>query len=453
MVFQFDEFESKGWAISISAALAEHRFGTLFSEHLGWERGTGSNAFTVRGKSWSVEVVACKRGLQVCWCRTDRHTLLNRYLIRDIHVGLTKLVHENILILSCDAPRKQVWAWTIRGAEGGKLRHREHPFFSHTPPPVLLQRIAGLAFTLEEEESAGLTDALNRVRSALDTDPAFELFVKKPAYAVRSDTLAEAMRAGDPAAFHRFILLHRPLALAGSKWLSRWFGLSPEDAEQIGILGLIQAARRFDPARGLQFSTYAMWWIRQAGQRSGPTAALLVQLPSYVLWPCIRHSFTLNTVRTESGPDGVERKQREFEATDPTLAKRWPFYVQARRIESLAERETWRRAATIRDNVSAPDARLTREQVATRVRAAVERLHPRYAEIVRRRFGIGCAEETLIGIGNEMNVTRERIRQLEAKGLAWLRDWLADLVPDWWLDSESADDQISTDKSFVDCLT
>ena len=426
--------------MSLAAALSEHRFGSLFVEGLGWERGTGSHAFAARGRNWSADVVAHKRGLQVCWCRADRHTLLNRYLVRDIHARLTKLVHENILILSCDEPRKQVWAWAIRRTDGEKVRHREPPFFSAEPPAHFVERLGKLEFTRAEDETAGLAGATNRVRSALDADPAFASFVEKPARAVKSDGPAGAMKAGDPDAFHRLVLLHRPLARAGSKWLTRCFGLPPEDAEQIGLLGLTAAARRFDPARGRPFSTYASWWIRQAGRRHGPEAALLVRIPQHVLWPCFRHSFARAAAMSAGGPDAARRRHDEFEAADKTLANRWPLYVRARRIESLAERETWRRAIALRDRVPAPDAELSREQVVARVRAAVEQLHPRHADIIRRRFGLGCEEETLNGIGIEAGLTRERIRQLEAKGLVRLRDLLSDLVPDWWVEGEAAAD-------------
>lgn len=117
--YTVDQFQ--GQSISLVAALAEHQFGSLFVQDLGWERGTGRYTITARGADWPAEVVAHKRGLQVCWCRTDRRTLLNRYLIRELHNRLTQQVRENILIVSCEEPRKQVWAWAIQKADGDKL--------------------------------------------------------------------------------------------------------------------------------------------------------------------------------------------------------------------------------------------------------------------------------------------------------------------------------------------
>lgn len=277
------------------------------------------------------------------------------------------------------------------------------------------------------------------MRTALDVDAVLDLFAKRPTLAVKSDQLAVAMASGDTTAFHDFVLFHRRLAREVSKCLQRWFGMPEEDAEQIGILGLLVAARRFRPELGYQFSTYATHWIKQSCQRNGPPAALPIAIPHYVLWPCFRHALELAKA-LGGGPDAAIRKHDEFKAADETVGSRWPFYVQSRQIESLAERETWRRAVPLRDPVPDPDAELSREQVATRVRAAVERLHPRYADVLRRRFGIDCEAETLNEIGQSVGLTRERIRQLEAKGLARLRMSLADLVPDWWVGTEDTFD-------------
>lgn len=427
---------------TLEQAISEHEFRLLFVQELGWERGTGALSFPARGRTWPVEVIAHKRGLQVCWCRTDRYTLLNRYLIRDIHARLSKLVHENILILTCDNPRKQVWAWAVRRPDGDRFRHREHPFFSARPPALFLERLKRLEFTLAEEEHADLTGAVNRVRTALDTsaDTSVDLFVKRPAYAVRSDALALAARAGDTSAFHRFVLLHLPLARNGSKRLRRWFGMPPEDAEQIAVLGLLTACKRFDPTRGIQFSTYGIWWIRQACQKYGAPAALFIRVPPHVLWPCLRHQFAVNIARIAGGPEEAHRCHTAFLEAGHRLGRRWTAYHRARAVESLTDRQVMRNARRIREPLPPSDTALIREEVVARMRVAVDRLHPRYADVIRRRFGMGCEEETLNEIGTAAGLTRERIRQIEAKGLSLLRKSLDGLVDEWWVNDEEPDE-------------
>ena len=134
-----------------------------------------------------------------------------------------------------------------------KLRSRHSirlAFFSAKPPPAFLERLGRMAFTLDDEDGVRLTDAIDRVRVALDTSAELNLFARKPKLAEKSDRLAVAMNAGDERARHEFISMHRGLARKFSKRLCRSFGLSPEEAEQIGMLGVIHAAKKFRPELG-----------------------------------------------------------------------------------------------------------------------------------------------------------------------------------------------------------
>jgi hypothetical protein len=102
------------------------------------------------GHSLCFQVIAHKRGVQVLWSSADRVVLLNRGLLRKLQNLVARAVHEHILIFSSEEPRKQVWAWCVRLPDGRKLRHREHPFFSATPPTPFLHRIEQLRFSLDE---------------------------------------------------------------------------------------------------------------------------------------------------------------------------------------------------------------------------------------------------------------------------------------------------------------
>lgn len=282
---------------TLMTCLNAHNFASLFIDELGWDRANGAIDLEAGGREWAGRIIAQKRALNICWCRTVRGDLIDRRLLQRMQDELAGSFHEHILIVTCDEPRKQVWLWSVRGIDGRTQRFLAHPFFSASPPPAFVGRLARMGFSLAEEESIGLFDALDRVRRTLDTRAELELFARKPSYARTSDRLAIAMRKGGPEEFRKFVGFHRGLAKKFAFCLCRWFGMSIEDVEQIGVLGLIEAAKRFEPERGIQFSTYASWWIRQSCQRHGPYEALTIYLPQNLFWPCFRHAIALSHTR------------------------------------------------------------------------------------------------------------------------------------------------------------
>lgn len=231
------------------------------------------------------------------------------------------------------------------------------------------------------------------------------------------------MVKGEAGAFERFVLLHRPLARHGSKWLQRAYCMDADEAEQIAMIGLIEAARRFNPERGFQFSTYAIHWVRQACQRLGPDAALLIRLPVHV-----RHRFFqlrrhLERLAVQFGrPTATEEIERRC-ADNAFFASQWLGYERALSTESLSDRRSLahREARQLPcAAVSVLDTTLTDEQ-AEIIRAAIERLRPRDAKFLRLRYGIDGCEHTLEEIGQAEGLTRERVRQIVKRGEDHLR--------------------------------
>ena len=424
----------------LSAYLLDHRLKELFTQELGWDRHAGAVPLAVGDRHFTGQFVAQKRGLQVCWVRADRLVLMNKALLRELQRALTRVAHEHVLVVTCEEPRKQVWLWSVCLPGGRKLRHREHPFFSAKPPPAFLDRLGRMAFTLDEEQAVRLTDAVDRVRVALDTTAELNLFVRKPKYAEKSDRLAVAMKAGDERARHEFILFHRPLARKLSRKLRRWFNLPPEDAEQIGILGLLDAARKFEPARGFQFSTYATWWIRQACQRHGPYASLVVHVPLHAFWKCFRHAIGVSKALAAGGPAAAGRVQEACEQSDPKLAQQWADYLRARAVLSLADKPTFREAAALPDRLPRLGETSEAGEDAVRIRELLAKLDARDAFVIRSRFGIDQAPMTLLQLGEAMGITRERVRQIEARGLRRLRKHLGIELPAPELDDPTAGD-------------
>lgn len=402
---------------TVSTYLADHRFQELFIELLGWDRSTTSLEIPIDGRIFSLRSVAHKRGFQVLVCDTDWLAVVNRRLLRQVRQVVAKSYHEHILVFVTADPDKQVWQWAIRTEDGRRFKHREHPFYSAEPPPKLLSRLERLRFTLDEEESVSLVDALDRVRHVLDTTAEQDLFVKHPWYAERSHQLFCAARAGDRDAYEQFITMHLPLVSKIAKKYARAYRLDQEDAEQNGILGLLRAAEKYEPERGFQFSTYATWWVRQACQRLCPDDANLIRIPMHMVWPAFNARRRLDASLLAGGPEGAKQELEEIFTENTSLAARWIDLERCHAIRSLSDRKSleWKECCSILDDLDWPDIALERAELAEIVRHALSRIMPREREILIQRFGLDGDVMTLEQIAQVTGVTRERIRQLEMR--------------------------------------
>lgn len=197
-------------------------------------------------------------------------------------------------------------------------------------------------------------------------------------------------------------------------------GLDRDDLIQEGAIGLLKAVTLFDRNRGLRFWTYAIWWVRQRMRRAIADQSRLIRIPVHVGEVFAKLDRRLALFTQEHG-----RKPTDTELA--TLAET-PVRVVARLASAAME-------PVELDHRDAPDAPMLQEWLpdarpmdpsagttAIELRSSIDRmlgeLDPRAAEIVRQRFGLGDREEeTLEEIGRRNSVTRERIRQIEAKAL------------------------------------
>ncbi len=405
-----------------AAALANHTFESLFNRGLGWDRVQSSLSVQYRGSTFALQAVAEKRGFVVFSMATERTVLADRMLLREIQRQVRKTYHEHILIHHCEAPRKQVWQWAAT-IDDNEIEHHEHPFFSDQPPPRLLERLHGLQFKLEDEGKITLFDVLERVRIALLPQNEFDLFARSPNFAAKSNQLAIAIKQGIPGAFQAFVELHMPLARFWAWMPELWFGMDRDDAEQVAMIGLIEAAKRFDPDLGYQFSTYAFYRIRQACQRHGLLFGLPIHIPDYLFWQCNRLDLIEDDLLKQHGPDGAAwRLDEEIEQVGGVVPEFRVHYLLARRLKRAADLPFHQRQTLEPCDRPADPAELLRfEERRKNVLQELEGLSAREADILRKRHGFDGPDQTLEEVAKPLGLTRERIRQIQAKAEAKLR--------------------------------
>ena len=230
--------------------------------------------------------------------------------------------------------------------------------------------------------------------------------------------LAAAIQNGDGEARRRMIEANLRLVVSVARaYVGRGVPLMDLIAE--GNLGLIRAVEKFDPARRLRFSTYAVWWIREAVQHAVMHHGRTVRLPVHVLRELAQVLRAERELAARNGtPPSLDQIAAAVGKELRDVAELFRVSERVTSLEAVAEASEPVAAPVERDEASSALSPLESE----RLGLWLSRLTERQYEVMQRRFGLGGAPvQSLAEIGRDLGITRERARQIQEEAMKKLR--------------------------------
>ena len=235
--------------------------------------------------------------------------------------------------------------------------------------------------------------------------------------------LAQRIRKGDQEALEKLTSANLRFVVSVAKQYQNQ-GLSLPDLINEGNLGLIKAAEKFDETRGFKFISDAVWWIRQSILQALAEQSRIVRLPLNQVGSLNKINKALSKFEQEN-----ERLPSTDELADmidiPKDKIADTLRVSGRHVSvdaPFVEGEDNSLLDVLpNDDSPSADRGLTNESLSTEIERALQILTPREREIIKSFFGIGCQEMTLEEIGERLDLTRERVRQIKEKAIRKLK--------------------------------
>lgn len=447
---------------------------TLFIDELGWnglstqfeialfEPGQQSRGWssleelrrreTMARHSFVLKGIAQKCGLAVFVCSPYKQGQIPGYLMRcEIERRVSKSNHHHLIVFMNEANTTQIWQWAHHTDEGN-TEYCEHTLLLDQEDKTFLRRLEAIAFSFVEEERLTLIEVLCRVQSAfyyarskttqwrlrLNTidlsqyGEGIESWTRL-AYAMRGlfreeeIRLARAAKAGDLAAVERLIITHLYIPLEMAWKLKRRRGLPGVELEDLvheGYLGLHQAIRNFEPDKGQRFQSYVNFTVWKLMDRAVLHWNRLIAIPSYIAMefqPVISQYAIVEDRLTQ----WLEREPTRAEiATGLGVSLKDMADLDMLQAEFLSLETLQEQTADDEGNTSdftdfLPMSEIERQFVLEHsVAWALSKLKKKHRQVIQMRYGLdGNDPMTLEEIGTRIDLTRERVRQIEQAAL------------------------------------
>ncbi|MBD3880319.1 RNA polymerase sigma factor, RpoD/SigA family [Phormidium tenue FACHB-886] len=284
----------------------------------------------------------------------------------------------------------------------------------------LLTHEQEIVFGKQVQQMMSLLETKQALSEKLDRDPTKAEWAE--AAKLSEAEIDQAMRLGQRAKQKMIAANLRLVVAIAKKYQKR--NLEFLDLIQEGTLGLERGVEKFDPVRGYKFSTYAYWWIRQAITRAIAQQARTIRLPIHITEKLNKIKKVQRELTQQLGRSPNPAEIGEVLELEPAQIRE--FLMMSRQPVSLelriGDNQDTELQDLLEDENASPETFATQESLRQDLESMLAELTPQQREVLVLRFGLTDGNElSLAKVGQRMNISRERVRQLERQALDHLR--------------------------------